>query len=91
MQQRYYSHYFTRYLCAVMPSLTENTDVLALARNLAEELALSATGGPTHAVGPGRSSGIDIESAQMKQAVSGGLGLLHAVVGHSPGAHVTAR
>ncbi|WP_346838608.1 iron-containing redox enzyme family protein [Microbulbifer sp. SAOS-129_SWC] len=39
-QQGFYSAYFTRYLCAMMANLPDNTAVLALAENLFEELGL---------------------------------------------------
>ncbi|MFN7204375.1 MAG: iron-containing redox enzyme family protein [Burkholderiales bacterium] len=38
IQQGKYSQYFTRYLCALISQLEENTDVLRLAENLSEEL-----------------------------------------------------
>lgn len=40
VQQGLYSSYFTRYLCGMMSNLPKNSDVLALAENLFEELGL---------------------------------------------------
>jgi pyrroloquinoline-quinone synthase len=49
IQQHYYSQYFTRYLCAMMANLNENSDVRALAENLFEEMGLNEKGAITHA------------------------------------------
>jgi acyl-coenzyme A synthetase/AMP-(fatty) acid ligase/pyrroloquinoline quinone (PQQ) biosynthesis protein C len=44
IQHQYYSQYFTRYLCALMGSMTDIGEFRALAENLSEELS----GGDTH-------------------------------------------
>lgn len=41
MQQRQYSAYFTRYLCAMMANLPSNVEVFELAENLFEELGFA--------------------------------------------------
>lgn len=49
VQHHYYSQYFTRYLCAMMASLPNQSDVKALADNLFEEMGLDREGSETHA------------------------------------------
>lgn len=49
IQHHYYSQYFTRYLCAMMASLTEQKDVRALAENLFEEMGFDHPDAITHA------------------------------------------
>jgi lysine 2,3-aminomutase len=48
VQHGRYAAYFTRYLCALISNLSEGSDVLALAANLAEELGLGAAAGVPH-------------------------------------------
>ena len=50
VQQGLYSSHFTRYLCAMMASLPEHAQVMALADNLFEELGLAADAPTPHHV-----------------------------------------
>ncbi|SEA40102.1 TenA family transcriptional regulator [Alkalimonas amylolytica] len=50
LQHGLYSTYFTRYLCAMMASLPANSQVLALAENLFEELGLAPDSPTPHHV-----------------------------------------
>ncbi|RKP46029.1 AMP-binding protein [Trinickia fusca] len=49
IQHRYYSQYFTRYLCSLMGSLPEQDEFKALSHNLAEELSGDDTDQISHA------------------------------------------
>jgi len=49
IQHQYYSQYFTRYLCAMMASLPDQSDVKALTENLFEEMGLDGSEKITHA------------------------------------------
>lgn len=50
IQQFHYARHFTRYLCALMGNLPQESDRSALASNLFEELGLSGGTGVAHAV-----------------------------------------
>jgi acyl-CoA synthetase (AMP-forming)/AMP-acid ligase II/pyrroloquinoline quinone (PQQ) biosynthesis protein C len=49
IQHRYYSQYFTRYLCSLMGNMGEHDEFKALAENLAEELASGSAEEVSHA------------------------------------------
>jgi pyrroloquinoline-quinone synthase len=47
-QQYYYSRHFTRYLCALLANITDDSDRLELTKNLFEEMGLGAFGSLPH-------------------------------------------